>query len=98
MHPDSFAGLAALQSWLEGLLQGLQPRLLRFKGIVGVAGDGMPWVVQAVAERLHAFERLPPGSAWAGRSFVIVIARDLSREELLAACAQTQPAAPSAGR
>lgn len=68
--------------WLDTLIALKGPDILRVKGIVHVEGVGFPFVFHGVQ---HIFEPPVPLESWAGEdttSRVVVIARDMSKEEL----------------
>jgi G3E family GTPase len=69
----------AFVDWLELLLASRGDSILRVKGLLAVAGDDRPVVVQGVQHVLYPPERLlawPPGSPAGG--WIVFIARDLT--------------------
>ena len=80
---EPISGLA-LVSWLNSLLSLHGANVLRVKGIVRIAGDARPIVLQAVHHVLHRLVRLSPEAvaAWAegatgGGGEIVVIHRGL---------------------
>lgn len=69
-----------LAAWLDNLAGALGERLLRVKGLVRVAGQDRPVLVQSVGT-LFSPPRLFSG-VQEGAPFVVVIARDVSQDEL----------------
>lgn len=70
---------AAFVDWLELLLMSRGDSILRVKGLLPVAGEDRPVVVQGVQHMVYPPERLPhwpAGSAGAG--WIVFIARDLT--------------------
>lgn len=52
-----------LRRWLQQLLAALGERLLRLKGVVAVAGEAEPWLVQAVQQWLLEYAPCPAAAA-----------------------------------
>ena len=70
--------------WLDTLIALKGPDILRMKGIVHVEGMELPFVFHGVQ---HIFDAPVPMKSWAGddtTSRVVVIARDMSEEDLAA--------------
>ncbi|MEP4198815.1 MAG: GTP-binding protein [Aliishimia sp.] len=70
--------------WLDTLIALKGPNILRMKGIVHVEGIGWPFVFHGVQ---HIFDAPVPLESWTGddtTSRVVVIARDMSEEDLAA--------------
>ena len=70
--------------WLDTLIALKGPNILRMKGIVHVEGIGWPFVFHGVQ---HIFDAPVPLESWTGEgttSRVVVIARDMSEEDLAA--------------
>jgi G3E family GTPase len=77
IHPDAF------DRWLDMLIRLRGPDILRVKGIVHLIGIEMPFVFHGVQ---HLFDPPVPLHAWQGttrQSRIVVIARDMSRAELV---------------
>jgi G3E family GTPase len=87
-HPHDHGGIAstvlrtvdpisepALMLWLDSLLSLHGADVLRLKGIVRIAGDGAPVVLQAVHHVPHRLVRLSPEAeqAWGGTGAEIVV-------------------------
>lgn len=75
---------AALQDWLAELEEWAGPDLLRFKGVVRVAGQGTPLVVHAVQHTVAAPVALPAWPRGMVGSSLVFITRDLDRATLAA--------------
>ena len=76
IHPDAF------DRWLDTLIRLRGPDILRVKGIVHLIGIEMPFVFHGVQ---HLFDPPVPLHDWQGttrQSRIVVIARDMTREEL----------------
>ncbi len=70
--------------WLDTLMALKGPNILRMKGILHVEGIGRPFVFHGVQ---HIFDAPVPLESWTGKgttSRVVVIARDMSEEDLAA--------------
>jgi G3E family GTPase len=70
--------------WLDTLIALKGPNILRIKGIVHVEGIDWPFVFHGVQ---HIFDAPVPLKSWTGKdttSRVVVIARDMSEEDLAA--------------
>lgn len=94
-HHDERIGSAAIEVtdpipasvfdfWLDTLIALKGPDILRIKGIVHVEGMDWPFVFHGVQ---HIFDAPVPLKSWAGKdttSRVVVIARDMTSEELQA--------------
>jgi G3E family GTPase len=76
-------------AWLDNLAGLLGERLLRIKGVVDVAESAQPLLVQSVGTMFSTPRRF---AGLPGASFLVVIARDTSADEL----AQVTPALPVA--
>ena len=77
IHPDAF------DRWLDTLIMLRGPDILRVKGIVHLEGIEAPFVFHGVQ---HLFDPPVPLNDWQGtsrQSRIVVIARDVTREELL---------------
>ena len=75
---------AAFDLWLDTLIALRGPDILRVKGIVHLEGIQMPFVFHGVQ---HLFDPPVPVRDWQGddrSSRIVVIARDMSRPELMA--------------
>lgn len=80
---SAFASPVALHSMLDAVLSQHGHHLLRIKGIVEVAGEVQPTVVQAVGARLFPFDRIPLAAQWQGPGFLVFITREMPLEDLL---------------
>jgi G3E family GTPase len=80
---NRFAHREALDAVLEAILSRHGARILRIKGLVEVAGEAPPVVVQVVGERVFPLERILPDAQWEGPGFLVFITLGLSREEFL---------------
>lgn len=76
--PLSYDDIAA---WLDNLAGALGERLLRLKGLVGVEGSKAPLLVQSVGT-MFAAPRPFRGPSPDDRPFLVLIGRDLLREEI----------------
>jgi G3E family GTPase len=93
-HPDDIGSLTltaerplswpSVQRFLAGLLDAAGDRLLRLKGILDVAGEDRPVVVQAVHHCFYPLEALPAWPA-AGRASTLVLIAVGALPETLAA-------------
>ena len=82
--------------WLELLLASRGDSLLRVKGLLAVAGEARPVVVQGVQHVLYPPEHLPAWPAGAdGRGWLVFIARDLTRRAVENALRSLWDAQPS---
>ena len=77
VHWDAFV------EWIELLLFGRGDSILRVKGLLNVAGDERPVIVQGVQHVLYPPEHLP---AWpdpqAREGWIVFIARNLTRSSI----------------
>ena len=72
----------AFVDWLELLLASRGDSILRVKGLLAVTGDHRPVVVQGVQHVLYPVERLPMWPGASERSWIVFIARDLTRSSI----------------
>lgn len=75
--------LGRFVAWVERLIERHGDALLRLKGVLDVEGSEAPVVVHGVQHVFHPLARLsgwPPGGR---RSRIVVIARDLTRRQVL---------------
>ena len=68
--------------WIEALLEAHGDRVLRLKGILHVAGDKRPVVVNGVQHVFHPLGRLSAWPASDRRSRLVVIVKDLDVEPI----------------
>jgi G3E family GTPase len=73
----------ALSAWLDELVTQYGSRLLRVKGLVGIAGDARPLVVHAVQHLVAAPRFLDAWPRGERRSRLVFIARGLEANDLL---------------
>ena len=79
----------ALGHWLTSLLSLRGEQVLRLKGVVHLAGEPRPVVLQAVHHVLHPLTWVPERAAAPGVSELVVIHRGLSQAGLQASFATT---------
>lgn len=85
-----------LLEWLELLLASRGESLLRVKGLVHLAGEPRPWVIQGVQHMLHPLAEL---AAWPDTDHstrIVFITRDLTRRAVETSMRQVLGAAPVA--
>jgi G3E family GTPase len=80
---NQFAHRKALDAVLEAVLSRHGARILRIKGLVDVAGEARPVVVQVVGDRVFPIDRILSDAQWEGPGFLVFITLGLSREEFL---------------
>lgn len=68
--------------WMELLLTARGDSILRVKGLLTVAGEDNPWVVQGVQHVLYPPETLDAWPEQAGRSSLVFIANDVTRSAI----------------
>lgn len=79
LRPEAPLHWDDLAAWLDALAGQLGERLLRVKGVVAIAGVPHPLLIQAVGTVFSAPRPFPPLD---GPSFLVVIVRDTTRQEL----------------
>ncbi|PSK97834.1 G3E family GTPase [Murinocardiopsis flavida] len=73
--------LAAVESWVAGLLRDRDEDVYRIKGLLSLVGDPRRFVLQGI----HSMFEITPGTPWGGdrrSTRVVLIGRNLDREEL----------------
>lgn len=79
----------ALRLWLESLLSLRGADILRLKGLVHLAGEPAPVVLQAVHHVLHPLARLPTWPDGVPRTQLVLITQGLSAHGLRESFAET---------
>ena len=79
------------QAWLEGLLIARGDSILRMKGLLQIAGDTYPIVVQGVQHALYPPKVLKLWPHDPPRSEIVFVTRDLSRSAVLRSFGQFLP-------
>jgi G3E family GTPase len=77
-QPLDFRGFSL---WVSMLTQLWGARILRLKAVVSARGEPNPIAVQAVQHVVYPPLDLPPDPRLAGKSYVVVLARDLTYDE-----------------
>ena len=75
--------LGRFVAWVERLIERHGDALLRLKGVLDVEGSEAPVVVHGVQHVFHPLARLPRWPPGGRRSRIVVIARDLTRRQVL---------------
>ena len=88
---DGALGWPQFADAFQELVEAHGERILRFKGLLNVAGESAPVVVHGVQHLFHPPVALPAWPDADQRSRIVVITRGLSSEQLLA---QLQPLGP----
>jgi len=79
------------KAWLEGLLIARGDSILRLKGILQVAGNPQPLLIQGVQHALYRPTSLPDWPRGVPRSQIVFITRDFSRLAALRSIEQILP-------
>jgi len=84
VHMEQAVEWPVFVDWLELLLASRGDSILRVKGLLSVAGDERPVVVQGVQHVLYPMERLPGWPDNAARpGWIVFIARDLTQRAIV---------------
>ncbi len=75
--------LARFVAWVERLIERHGDALLRLKGVLDVEGSPAPVVVHGVQHVFHPLSRLERWPAGGRRSRIVVIVKDLTREQVI---------------
>lgn len=71
-----------LAAWLEVLMRLAGSNILRVKGILNVAGSGLPVVIHGVQHIFHPPTKLPAWPSEDRRSRIVFITKDVEREAI----------------